>query len=80
MRLNATMALAFLMASLRSASSDWRAELITSKAAEEGKASVVSIRRLSVGLIASGRLVGEYGNDVPFLRDMVMGCLSFLGF
>lgn len=41
--LKATTALALEMASLRSFSSAWRVALITSKAAEEGNASVVFV-------------------------------------
>ena len=52
----------FLIASLRPASSDDSEALMASKAAEEGKASVV------LSAAASGRLIGGCG---PFLRDIV---------
>lgn len=39
-RVNAKMALPFLIASLRSASEDWRASLMASKASEDGKEAV----------------------------------------
>ena len=61
------MALACLMASLRSASEE-RERAISSKAAEEGNASVL--------VVSDNALEArDYADNVPFLRDMVTMCV-----
>lgn len=65
-RVKAKTALACLMASFRSASDAPRALLISSKAAEEGKAS----KWIAMSVVTLPK-VQKAGNQVPFLRDMV---------
>ena len=59
---NAKTALPFLTASFRSAASDWREELIASKAAEEGKTSCQNGQKRFDD--------GDFGN-LPDLRDII---------